>query len=125
MESPRGRLEIQPEHELQQPAAWIERDVRVLVRIRHLVVGRVGTRLSDSQEVDRVEQVEYIDPELDVAPASQVEALLRVQVEAGEDRALDEHVVRRAIPTHLLDAIGAVRRGQVTSGGGTQRAVAA
>src|SRR5688572_15699747 len=125
MESPRGRLEVESKYELQQSAARIERDVRILVRIRHLVVRRGGTRLSDGQEVDRVEQIEDIDPELDIAPPAEIEALFRIQIEAGEDRALDKHVVRRAVPTYLLDAIGAVRRRQVAAGGRSQGAVAA
>ena len=82
----RPPLPVESEHELHQTATRIERHVRILIGQRDLIDRGATAGLRDRVEVDRVEQVQEVDRELEALLAMDVEALSRVQVEACEDR---------------------------------------
>jgi len=118
-----GGSPVESEYELHQTATRIERHVRILIRQRDLIDRGVTTGLRDRVEVDRVEQVQEVDRELEALLAMDVEALSRVQIEACEHGTCHEDIMRCAVAADLLDAVRTVRRRQILAGRWSGRAV--
>ena len=98
-------LPVDSPHDLTQSPARIERVARIAVRVIDLEDRGAAARSRLIVEVDVVEHVQHVDAELEIDPASGLEALGQADVEPREPRRPDEERPRRAIavPPDVLE----------------------
>src|SRR4030095_7688326 len=87
---------IQPQHDLPQPSTWIERLAEIRVRARDLEDRRAASWIEDGCVVDVVEHIQHVVLNLDVRRSAELNRLLEAQVDAREQRRLDDDLLRLA-----------------------------
>ena len=108
-------LPVESEHELHQPPARIERDVRILIgAVTWLIVAPLPA-CATGLKLIALNRFKTSTPSSKLSFRPDAKRFLTFRSNRVKIGPLDEHVVRRAVAAHFLDAVRPVRRRQVAA----------